>query len=85
MDLNENEEEFLRGMRALTLDEEGAQVFVGLSAAESEEFLRLSRRDEAGESMSADPRFQALRERHEEARQRIVNGEAPLDGPFHAR
>lgn len=79
MDLTAAEEEFLRGMRAITLDGEGRQVFVGLSAEESVTFLDLTRRNEAGEDMSADPRYQALHERHEAARQRIVNGEAPLD------
>ena len=85
MDLTTMEEEFLRGMQAITLNPEGQQVFVGLSAEESVEFLHLTRRDESGENMSNDPRFRDLRERHEAARQRIVKGEASLDAPFHAR
>ncbi len=85
MDLKPDEEEFLRGMQAITMNDEGHQVFVGLSAEESQTFLELSRRNEAGEDLSADPRFRALRERHEETRQRIVRGEASLDSPFHAR
>ncbi|KTQ90492.1 hypothetical protein NS226_16140 [Aureimonas ureilytica] len=85
MDLTPDEEQFLRAMRAITINERGEQVFVGLSADESVEFLRLTRRNESGEDLSHDPRFTSLRERHEEARQKIVDGKAPLDGPFHAR
>ncbi len=79
MDLTEAEHAFLRGMRAITLDEDGREIFVGLTPAESEEYLVLSRRNESGEAMSENPRFLELNARHEGERERIVAGEAPLD------
>lgn len=79
MDLTDDETEMLRAMRAVTIDDQGAEVFVGLDGEESVEFLAMSRRHEAGEDMIALPRFLLLRERHEAARQEIVEGRAPLD------
>ncbi|WP_062018429.1 hypothetical protein [Aureimonas sp. AU4] len=79
MNLSEAEQAFLRGMRAITLDAEGREIFVGLTAEESEEYLDLSRRNEHGEAMSANPRYLELHGRHEAERERIVAGEAPLD------
>ncbi|MBB3951930.1 hypothetical protein [Aureimonas jatrophae] len=79
MDLNEAEQAFLRGMRAITLDEQGREIFVGLTPDESVEYLGLSRRNEQGEDMSANPRYLELHQRHEAERERIVAGEAPLD------
>lgn len=82
MNFTDGEREMLRGMRAVTTDGEGHEIYVGLDRGESEEFLTLSRRNEAGEDMSSDPRFADLHRRHEDARQRIVAGERPLDpGP----
>jgi len=80
MDMTDDEREYWRGMRALTMNEAGYEVFVGLDAAESERFLGLSRRHEAGEDLNDDQAYRALRERHEAARQEVVNGRADLDG-----
>ena len=85
MDLTDGEQEILRGMRAITLDKDGYEVFVGLTASESEEFLALSRRNDAGENLSDDPRFRELQQRHEAERQRIVMGERSLDPGTHLR
>lgn len=79
IDLTNDERELLRGMRAVTLDAEGQEVFVGLTAEESEVYLPLSRRHEGGEDMTSDLRFAELHARHEQARQTIVAGKAPLD------
>lgn len=80
LDLTDDERQFLRGMRAVTLDGEGRETFVGLTADESEAYLPLSRRNEGGEDMSGDEGFVRLNAKHEAQRQRIVMGEAPLDG-----
>lgn len=80
MDIKGDEREFWRAMRALTIDAEGHEVFVGLSPRESEEYLALSRRNEAGEDMNGVPAFDALQKKHEAARQEIVDGRARLDG-----
>ncbi len=79
MDISDDEREFLRGMRALTIGDDGHEVFVGLNAEESEEFWALTRRNESGEDMNAVPRFKELRDRHEAARLEIVEGRASLD------
>ena len=81
MDLTESEQEFLRGMRAIRVNEDGAEVFVGLNEGESEEYLDLSRRGDQGEDISANPRFMDLNERHEAERRRIVNGERTWTRP----
>lgn len=79
MDITGDEREFWRGMRALTINDHGDEVFVGLDAQESEEFLALSRRNETGEDMTGLPAFKALSEKHEAARQEIIKGRATLD------
>jgi hypothetical protein len=80
MDLGDLEREHLRGMRAITIDAGGEEIFVGLTAEESLEYLALSRRNENGEAMSRDERFVDLQLKHEEARQHIMKGDASLDG-----
>lgn len=79
LDLTDEEREFLRAMRAVTLDQDGREIFVGLTADESEAYLPLSRRNESGEDLSGNARFMALHAKHEAQRQRVVDGEAPLD------
>ena len=79
MDLTDQERETLRAMRAITINDEGHEIFVGLDADESTEFLHLSRRNEGGEDLSSTERFMHLRNRHEEARQQIVAGAVSLD------
>ena len=79
MDLTEDESQMLRAMRAITINGDGHDVFVGLDRDESLEFLELSRRNEAGENMSASPRFTALRDKHEAERQMVVKGQVSLD------
>ncbi|WP_062016968.1 hypothetical protein [Aureimonas sp. AU4] len=64
-------------MRAVTLDQDGLETFVGLTADESEGYLPLSRRNEGGEDMSGSARFMARRAKHEDRRQRLVEGETP--------
>jgi hypothetical protein len=80
MDIADAEREFLNGMRALEMNEAGEEVYVGLSRPESVEFLSLMRNYEAGTLPpgSAD-RFEALRKKHEDVRQRVVAGEAPIN------
>ena len=79
MDLTDQERETLRAMRAITINDQGHEIFVGLSADESLEFLDFSRRNEGGEDLSSTKRFMHLRDRHEEARQQIVGGAVSLD------
>ncbi|WP_062015099.1 hypothetical protein [Aureimonas sp. AU4] len=81
MDLTDTERAFLRGMRAITLHADGYEVFVGLSSSESDEYLVLSRRNEAGEDMSGSERFLFLNGLHETHRQSIVLGQASMDPP----
>lgn len=80
MDFGDMEREFLEAMRAITINERGEEVYVGLTLAESIEFLALTRRDESGFGLpdAERRRFLELRERHEAARQEIVEGRAPL-------
>ncbi len=80
MDISDDEREFLHGMRALEINEAGDEVYVGLSRAESVEFLGLMRQYEAGTlPPGSTERFEALRKRHEETRRAIVAGEAPIN------
>ena len=79
MNLTDEEREMLRAMRAVTINQEGHEVFVGLDAHESVEFLDLDRRNESGENMQLSSRYILLKERHEAARQQIVEGLVPLD------
>ena len=82
MDLTDDERAFLTANRAVKIDDDGLERFVGLDAEESEEFLRLSRADNAGGLPEADrQRFAALRERHEAERQVYTRGEKSLH-PF---
>ncbi|WP_062204242.1 hypothetical protein [Aureimonas sp. AU12] len=79
MDLTDGEREFLEGMRAITIDAGGHEIFVGLTAEESPIYLALSRRDQKGELTGTElDRFRELHARHETARGAIVDGKAPL-------
>jgi hypothetical protein len=79
MNLTDLERETLRAMRAIKIDSAGAEVLVGLSEAESEEYLALSRRSDAGELGIDHPRFLQLQTKHEAERQEIIDGRKPLD------
>lgn len=77
MDLTDAEREFLDGMRAITLDEGGHEIFVGLTAEDSLVYLALSRRDQKGRLAGAElDRFRELHGRHEAARGALVAGKA---------
>ena len=80
MDISDSDRQFLSAMRALTMDEHGNEVYVGLDVAESVAFNALSRLNDDGAAMpdTDTARFHALRTKHERARQAIVDGKAPL-------
>lgn len=80
MDLSDGERQFLGGMRAIRIEQDGAEVYVGLTRDESEEFLTLSREDEAPGKMEGPhrDRFLALRKKHEAERGEIVEGRKSL-------
>jgi len=79
MNLTDAEREFLEAMRAITIDEGGHEIYVGLTPEESEAYLLLARRDQSGELEGAElERFRAMHARHEAARQAIVEGKVPL-------
>ncbi|WP_185983815.1 hypothetical protein [Aureimonas mangrovi] len=79
MNLTDEERETLRAMRAITIDENGSEIFVGLDPAESDELLAFTRRDEAEGVSTSDPRFRTLREKHEAEREAIAQGQEHLD------
>lgn len=82
MDISDSEREFLLGMRALTINDAGEEVYVGLTIDESLTFLGLWRLEEAGELSASDmEKFKTMQAKHETARQSIVNGNAPLYSP----
>jgi hypothetical protein len=82
MDLKDDEREFLTANRAVKIDEDGIERFVGLGPEESVEYLMLSRASDAGVLADADrSRYEYLRGKHEAERQVYARGEKSLQ-PF---
>jgi hypothetical protein len=72
-DLSDGEREFLKESRALQTDANNREVFVGLTRAESEEYVRLL----AGQPLSdtESERLDELAEKHETMRTQIIGAE----------
>jgi hypothetical protein len=82
MDFQNGEREFLTANRAVKVDEDGIERYVGLSEDESVDYLALSRANDAGGLVDADQaRYAALHDKHETARQVYARGEKSLH-PF---
>jgi hypothetical protein len=82
MDFQDGEREFLTANRALKIDEDGIERYVGLTADESAQYLALSRANDAGGLAPADQgRYATLHDKHETARQVYARGEKSLH-PF---
>ena len=82
MDFQNGEREFLTANRAVKVDEDGIERYVGLTEDESVVYLALSRANDAGGLTDADQAsYLALHEKHENARQVYVRGEKSLH-PF---
>lgn len=80
MDLSDGEREFLTAMQAVKIDADGVEVYVGLTAEESGEFLALTRVDEAPGKLdeAAAARLLELRRKHEAERQHYAEREKSL-------
>ena len=79
MDFQNGEREFLTANRAVKVDDDGIERYVGLTEDESVAYLRLSRANDAGGLGETDAaRYAALHEKHETARQVYVRGEKSL-------
>jgi hypothetical protein len=79
MDFQNGEREFLTANRAIKVDEDGIERYVGLTDAESVDYLALSRRNDTGGLAGADQvRYAALHDKHETARQVYARGEKSL-------
>lgn len=80
MEFTDSEREFLRAMRAITINDQGYEVYVGLSHEESEIYRDLAQRDDRGETMSAEERrvFDELHMRHEKTREEAEDGKIPF-------
>jgi hypothetical protein len=76
MEFTDSEREFLRAMRAITINDQGYEVYVGLSHEESEIYHDLAHRDDRGETMSAAEQktFETLHARHEKTREDAETG-----------
>lgn len=74
LNLTTDQRDYLQQMRALSSDEAGREIFVGLSRWESEEFLGLL--FSASRSADETDRELELAERHESIRSQIVGAEA---------
>jgi len=74
--LTDEQRAHLTEMRALTTDEQGREVLVGLTHAETVFYLEYGRRRIAGERSTKDrERYLELHEQHERARQQILGAE----------
>lgn len=89
MPLKEEFRRIAESGRHLTTDAEGREIFVGLTFAETEEFLRLSNLDPEDPTLSPEERaantdrYLELHDRHEAARMRVVAAEGEADGSTH--
>ena len=82
MDFQNGEREFLTANRAVKIDEDGIERYVGLTEDESVEYLGLSRANDAGGLEVSDAvRYATLHEKHENDRQVYARGEKSLH-PF---
>jgi hypothetical protein len=82
MDFKNGEREFLTANRAVKVDDDGIERYVGLNTEESVEYLALSRANDAGVlGEAAKVRYDQLHEKHETARQVYARGEKSLH-PF---
>ena len=82
MDFQNGEREFLTANRAVKIDEDGIERYVGLTEDESVEYFGLAGANDAGGLEESDAaRYASLHEKHENARQVYARGEKSLH-PF---
>lgn len=82
MDFQDDERAFLTANRAVKVDADGIERYVGLTEEESGEYRKLSRANDAGGLADAtEARYAVLHEKHEAARQLYARGEKSLH-PF---
>jgi hypothetical protein len=80
MDFRNGEREFLVANRAVRIDEDGIERYVGLTETESVDYLMLSRANDAGGLGGDDKeKYLHLHSKHEPERQAYVKGEKSLN------
>ena len=76
MNLESDERAFLIANRAIRIEDDGIERYVGLTEQESIAFLTLSRANEAGGLSDSDrTRYEELHAKHEAERQVFARGE----------
>lgn len=76
MKFETHERDYLNEMRMLSTDNQGNEIFVGLTVEESEEYFKLTRLDgrDSGDAQ-ARSRYLTLYEKHERARLAVLGAE----------
>lgn len=79
---DERQREYLKEIRALETDRDGTEVLVGLTAEETDFYMRYVNARRLGRDNSSlvehGRKYLALRERHERARMQVLGAEIAL-------